>query len=297
MGLDISLLETFTLVADLGSFSAAARSLGITQPAVSLQIKSLEKEVSARLIDRSRGKVILTPAGRTAYWHAKKILSDRELMIADIPRSTGRVAGKLLLGASTIPGEYLLPPILSEFHAIYPEVSIVLEIRDSAEVLVMLGDEQIELAFVGTEPRGEVTYQRFSQDNLVVITPLHHPLSVKQKVTLSSLTGERFVNRREGSGTRKRFEDALEQSDIGPDGFEVVAELGTNQAVISAVQAGMGISIVSRKVAEHPARAGFISLIEVTGTDLSRDFYAVNDSKRPLSVAAAAFLEMASGEK
>ncbi len=296
MGLDISLLETFTLVADLGSFSAAARSLGITQPAVSLQIKSLEKEVSARLIDRSRGKVILTPAGRTAYWHAKKILSDRELMIADIPRSTGRVAGKLLLGASTIPGEYLLPPVLSEFKADYPEVSIALEIRNSEEVLSMLGNEQIELGFVGTTPPDNVSYHHFSEDCLVVITPLHHPLSVKKKVSLDSLVGERFVNRREGSGTRKKFELALEQSNT-PNSFEIVAELGSTQSVICAVQAGMGISIVSRNAAEHPARAGLISMIEVTGADLSREFYVISDKSRPLSMAAAAFLETASGEK
>ncbi len=297
MGLDISLLETFALVADLGSFSAAARRLGLTQPAVSLQIKSLEKELTAPLLDRSRGKVVLTPAGRTAYAHAKKILADRELMIADIPRSTGRVAGQLRMGASTIPGEYLLPPLLSEFRTVCPDVSVSLRISDSEGVMKLLEGEHIELGFVGAKPRDDVTVRLFSEDRLVLITPPHHPLSVKRRVSIDSVSGERFVNRCEGSGTRKKFESVLSEKGISSDGLEVVVELGTTQSVISAVQAGMGIAVVSRNAAENPARSGLIAMIEVTGVDLSRDFYIVHAKDRPLSVAAAAFLKTASGEK
>lgn len=297
MGLDISLLETFALVADLGSFSAAARSLGLTQPAVSLQIKSLEKELAAPLIDRSGGKVVLTPAGHTAYAHAKKILADRELMIADIPRATGRIAGQLLLGASNIPGEYLLPPVLSEFGRQYPEVSISLEISDSSGVLDKLRMERIELGFVGTRPESEFAYLRFAEDRLVLITPPHHSLSVKRKVPLEAVSGERFVTRVEGSGTRKKFEAVLGERGIKPDSLDIAAELGSTQAVISAVQAGMGVSVVSQKAAEQPSRSGFIAMMDFSGVDFSRDFYVVYAKDRPLSVAAETFLGIASGDK
>ena len=297
MGLDISLLETFTLVADLGSFSATARRLGITQPAVSLQIKSLEKEVAARLIDRSGGRVLLTPAGRTAYAHAKKILADRELMMSDIPRATGRVAGQLLLGASTIPGEYLLPPVLSEFRTVHPEVSISLEIRDSVGVLEKLRLEEIELGFTGVRPGEDMAHRRFGEDRLVLITPPHHPLSTKRKVSIEALVGERYVNRLAGSGTRAKVESVITKHGIDPDELDVVAEVGSTQAVISAVQAGMGISMVSRKAAEYPARSGLIVMKGLSGVDLAREFFVVYISQRPLSVAADAFLKTACDEK
>ncbi len=297
MGLDIALLETFALVADLGSFSAAARSIGLTQPAVSLQVKSLEKELAAPLIDRSGGKVVLTPAGHTAYAHAKKILAARELMIADIPRATGRVAGQLLLGASNIPGEYLLPPVLSEFSRLYPEVSISLEINDSGGVFDMLRMERIELGFVGERPEGDVAQRRFAEDRLVLITPPHHKLSVKRKVPLEAVAGERFVTRVGGSGTRKKYEAVLRERGIKPDSLDVAAELGSTQAVISAVQAGMGVAIVSQKAAEQPSRAGLLAMMDFSGVDFSREFYVVYATERPLSVAAETFLGTASGDR
>lgn len=297
MGLDISLLETFTLVADLGSFSAAARRLGLTQPAVSLQIKSLERELAAPLIDRSGGKVVLTPAGHTTYAHARKILADRELMVADIPRATGRVAGQLLLGASTIPGEYLLPPVMSEFKTEYPEVSISLEIRDSGGILDKLRLEEIELGFIGARPPKEVTYHPFAEDRLVLITPPDHQLSTKKKVPLEALADECFVSRRAGSGTRSKVESALRERGIDPDALDVAAELGSTQAVISAVQAGMGISFVSNRAAELPAKYGMISVTEVTGVDLTREFFVLYENRRPLSIAAKTFLKTARGDK
>jgi DNA-binding transcriptional LysR family regulator len=297
LGLDISILETFTLVADLGSFSAAARRMGITQPAVSLQIKSLERELAAPLIDRSHGKVLLTPAGRAAYEYAVKILADREKMMADIPRSTGVVAGRLLLGASNIPGEHLLPPMLSDFNCNYPDVSILLEIHDSLTVVARLRVEEIELGFVGALPEATMEFRRFASDRLVLIMPPRHPLSVKKKVSLAAISGERFISRTAGSGTRKRLAGALDELGLSEECLNVVAELGTNQAVVSAVQSGMGVSVISRLAAEQPARSGLMKMTEISGADVSRDFYVVYSPDRPLSVAAEKFLEMASGER
>ena len=292
MGLDISLLETFTLVADLGSFSGAARRLGLTQPAVSFQIKTLEKELSAKLFDRSSGRVVLTPAGRTAYQHAQKILADRETMMADIPRTTGKVAGRLMIGASTIPGEYLLPPVLCEFRSMYPEVAISMDIKDSGAVARALAREKIELGFVGAKSKADdVKQHRFAEDRLVLITPPHHPLTLKRKITFEMIAGEPFVGRRPGSGTRKALEEALGSQGIPPDTLGVVAELGSTQAIISAVESGMGVSLVSHKAAEQPARQGFLAMRELSGLDLSREFYAIHSKSRPLSVAAEKFLK------
>ncbi|MBU4173776.1 MAG: LysR family transcriptional regulator [Actinobacteria bacterium] len=291
MGLDISLLETFKLVADLESFSEAARRLGISQPAVSLQIKSLEKDLGASLIDRSGGKVVLTPAGRTAYGHALKLLEGLDEMLADIPRATGDVAGHLLIGAGTIPGEYLLPPLIVGFRTAYPRVTVSLYISNSREILDRLERESIEIGFVGSPPGKPHVERAFSEDHLVLITPPQHPLAHGRAATLEAIASEPFVNRGAGSGTRKNVESAFASEGIEPDGLNVVTELGSTRAVISAVISGMGVSIVSNRAAEHPAESGLLYMCPIDGTDLTRKFFAVYSEDRPLSVAAEKFLE------
>lgn len=294
MGLNISLLETFTLVADLGSFSGAARRQNLSQPAVSHKIKALEKELGAALIDRSGGKVLLTPAGRTAYRHAKEILKMRDAMMADIPRATGEVAGRLLIGASTIPGEYLLPPIIGEFKGEYPGVAVSLDISDSVGVVENLKLDEVELGFVGTRVNdADISQKRFGEDRLVLITPPHHPLAAGRRVTAESLAGVRFVNRKPGSGTRLRMEAMLSEKKIPLPTLDVAAEMGSTQAVISAVQSGMGVSMVSDEAARQPARQGLIAMIDMAGVDLSREFFVIHSKEMPLSVAAERFLKLA----
>ena len=295
MGLDISLLETFTLVADLRSFSDAARRLGLTQPAVSFQVKALEKELGADLIDRSRGRVRLTPAGRTAYDHARKILADREEMIADIPRTTGEVAGQLRIGASTIPGELLLPPVLAEFKDDYPEVTVTLDITDSADVARMVAEERVELGFMGMRPDTPLKAKKFAEDRLVVIVPPRHPLYRRKKIELADLASEHWVVRSESSGTRDKSEKALKKAGIPPAELDIVARMGSNQAVLSAVAAGMGIAIVSDLSASEPAKWGMFSAVNVAGDELVREFYAVHAVDRPLSKAAEEFLKTTCG--
>jgi DNA-binding transcriptional LysR family regulator len=295
LGLDISLLETFTLVADLGSFSGAARRLGLTQPAVSFQVKALEKELGASLIDRSRGKVVLTPAGRTAYAHARKILIDREEMIADIPRTTGEVSGLLRVGASTVPGEYLLPAALADFKNHFPQVTVSLEIGDSEGVVEMLREERIELGFIGKEPAAGLVSRRFAEDKLVAVTPTDHPLATKRKVALKDLAGERWVVRSRSSGTGNKAASALSEAGISQGDLEVVAEMGTTQAVLAAVAAGMGVALVSNKAAAEPGRWGLVSVAEVSDAHLAREFFAVHTDGRPLSRPAEEFLKATCG--
>ncbi|MBN1289938.1 MAG: LysR family transcriptional regulator [Actinobacteria bacterium] len=292
MGLDISLLETFILVADLESFSGAARKLGLTQPAVSFQIKALEREVGASLFDRNPGKVILTPAGRTTYSFSKKMLNDYKNMIAGIPKTTGKVAGNLLIAASNIPGEYILPPIIAEFRKIFPDVTVSLEITDSEGALRKLTGEQTELSFMGTPLEHSGTLRKpFATDRLVLITPPKHKLTGESKVKLRHICGEPFVNRSSSSGTRKTFETFFKSSGIDIEDLNIVVELGSTQSVISAVQSGMGISIISDRAALNPAKAGLVASVDIAEVDITRSFYAAYSSERPLSLAAEQFLE------
>lgn len=291
MGLDISLLETFMLVADLGSFSGAARRLGLTQPAVSFQVKALEKELGASLIDRSHGKVLLTPAGRTAYTHARKILADREEMIADIPRTTGEVSGVLRIGASTVPGEWLLPRFFASFKERYPRVTVCQDISESEQVIRMVRDEKVELGFVGMEPDAGLKVRKFAEDRLMAVLPRDHALATKKAVALEELSKQPWVVRSSSSGTRKRARRAFLSVGIDEDTMDIVAELGSSQAVMSAVAAGMGVAMVSSLAAEPAASSGIIAAVEVSGADLSRTFYAICSAERPLSRAAEQFLK------
>jgi len=296
MGLDIALLETFTLVADLGSFSGAARRQGITQPAVSSQIKALEKEIGARLLDRTRGKIALTPEGRAAYRHARRILDERDAMLSTIPQANGAVSGLLLLGASSIPGEYLLPPLMAKYVGEYPGVNISLDISDSGVVAKDVLADRIELGFVGAAPFEKALQRKqFAEDRLVLIGPEGHRLEKKSVVQPSELLAERIVMRKETSGTRRRLEAALSEAGLGPDSIDMVAQMGSTQAVISAVHAGLGLGVVSNLAAENARKCGGCFVAKISGMDLARKFYAINLKKKPLSPAAEKFLEMAVG--
>ena len=295
MGLDLSLLETFTLVADLGSFSGAARRLGLTQPAVSFQVKALEKELGASLIDRSGGKVVLTPAGRTAYSHARKMLAGREELMADIPRTTGDVCGVLRIGASTVPGEWMLPKTLALFKERYPKVRVCMEMSESERVIRMVRDELVELGFVGMEPDAGFDARKFGHDTLVAVVPPGHPLAGAGEVTLEALAAEPWVIRSDSSGTRKRALEALRSAGIEEGTLEVAGELGSAQAVLSAVAAGMGVTLVSDRAAGPAGECGQVAVAGVVGAGLRREFYAVRSPERPLSRAAEEFLEAACG--
>ncbi|MDD5748962.1 MAG: selenium metabolism-associated LysR family transcriptional regulator [Actinomycetota bacterium] len=296
MGLHISILETFILVSDLGSFSSAARKLQITQPAVSFQIKALEDMLEVKLLERSGGSVTLTPAGRTAYKHAKKIVADRDNLMTEIPRATGKVSGKLLICASTIPGEYILPAYIKRFKEEFPDVFVSLEISDSDEVLKKIRSEEAEIGFTGTKSNDPLIFEKpFENDSLVVIAPPGKAIGERESVTIEDVINEPFVNRKETSGTRKTFEAALLKSGIDPARLNVVAELGSTQAVINAVQEGVGISVVGIKAAERNAEAGLLSVYELENFDLKRKFYLVCLKSMLLSIAAEKFAKSCLG--
>lgn len=280
------------LVADLESFSAAARKLELTQPAVSFQIKALEKEVGASLFDRTPGKVILTPAGRTTYSYSKKILEEYRRMIVSVPKTTGAVTGTLRISASNIPGEYILPEAIAEFKTLYPDVMVSLEITDSGGALERLSCEQTELSFMGTAlEKGEMLSSSFATDKLVVITHPDHHFSRKREITIEDISVEPFINRMPSSGTRKTFEAILTDNEINMDDMNIVAEIGSTQSVINAVKSGIGISIVSDRAAAGPFQGGLLYMADISGTNMTREFFAVHSKERPLSVAAARFLE------
>ena len=285
-------LEAFILVAELQSFTKAARQLYMSQPAISFQIKALEEDLSVILLQRSERKVALTEAGRLLYPEAKQMLGHYNKIKAGLDALRGLKTGNMVIGASTIPGEYLLPGIIGAFRSKYPGVRVSLRIAGSGDVLKWLQERDIDLGVVGAIGQQEnVEFTKWLDDELVLIVPPDHHWSGKT-IDVSELAGEKMVLREEGSGTRKSMLDILEKQGLSTDDLKVEMELGSTRSVISAVQAGMGIALVSSWAAADSIEVGKLGEAKLEGVDLTRSFYLARYHPGIANYAAEAFKEM-----
>lgn len=281
-GLSIQSLRVFLSILEHGSLSAAGRELGMTQPAVSNHLHALEERFGVTLLTRGR-RLRPTPAGECLAEHGRRVLDDLVTLEAEVARHAGP-RGRLVVGASSTPGELLMPRLAVEFSAHYPDVSLDVHIVDTEETIAALLNRDIEVAIVGREvedPRlvGAV----IGQDELVVVVAPDDPLAGGE-VDVRDLTERSFVLREEGSATRRAVEDALAAAGVTP---RVAMELGSNAAVAGAVAAGAGIGVVPARTVETQSA---VSTIEVRGLAFVRPFVLVTERNRPLSPAAEAFV-------
>ncbi|TYO97798.1 selenium metabolism-associated LysR family transcriptional regulator [Desulfallas thermosapovorans] len=285
-------LEAFVRVAELQSFTRAARQMFMSQPAVSFQIKALEEDLSITLFQRSERKVTLTEAGRLLYPEAKQMLGHYDKIRAGLDALRGLKSGHLLIGASTIPGEYLLPGIIGSFRSKYPGVRVSLRIAGSGDVVRMVQERDIDLGVVGAAGQQDnVHFEKWLDDELVLIVPPHHHWSGKS-VDISRLAGENLILREEGSGTRKSIFDILAKQGLCLDKLKTEIELGSTRSVISAVQAGMGIAFVSRWAATDVIEAGKVGEARLKGVNMTRSFYLAQFHPGITNYAADTFIAM-----
>ncbi|OUM85325.1 MAG: hypothetical protein BAA01_14895 [Bacillus thermozeamaize] len=260
--MNLKRIRAFTLVVEKGSFSEAADSMGLTQPAVSQQIKTLEEELGSPLLDRSAPGVGLTPAGRLAYEKGKQLLAIWEELAETTRAMQGKLAGTLHIGASTIPGTYLIPRWMSLFVKQHPLVEIKLQIGDSREMLHKMINRQVDLCFIGCSLNQEDTrlvVDAIADDTLVLIASKQW--EVPSVITIEWLKRQPFLLREEGSGTREVMERSLRGQGVPLHQLRVIAELGNTEAVIAAVESGMGLSFVSGLAAQPAAAAGRIQIL------------------------------------
>lgn len=295
--MDLRHLLTFRTVVDRGSFSQAAEDLEISQPAVSFQIRSLEKLLGHRLLDRSGRRVTVTEAGEVLERYARRMLALEADLMRDMEGLGTTVAGRLVLGASTGPGEVLLPRLLAAFRRAHPDVAVSLVVQDTQTVCDRVLDGELELGVVGAERahRGLV-FERFVRDELVVIVPPGHPIAGRRSVQLEDLRDEPFLMQQEGSGVRSVLETALRSRGLRLRDLNVVMELGLQQSVKAAVLDGLGVTVVSRMAVEREVAAGDLVAIDIEGDDLTRDFSAVRNAHRTPSRLSTAFLEFSRAE-
>ncbi|SEQ36411.1 DNA-binding transcriptional regulator, LysR family [Ectothiorhodospira magna] len=240
-------LQVFYTVARLLSFTKAAEALHMTQPAVTFQIRQLEEHFNTRLFDRTHNRVSLTEAGRIAYGYAERIFEAYGEMDNAIREITGDVTGALTLGGSTTIAEYMLPTLLGNFKQKYPDVNLRLKVSNSEGIIAMVENNVIDLGVVeGSVSNRHLQVEMCRLDQLVVILPPDHPLAGKKQLAIEEIIPFPFICREEGSGTREVIMDYLAARAVDRNALTICLELGSLEAIKGAVEAGMGISILSR---------------------------------------------------
>ncbi len=288
--MNLAQIRAFTMVVDHGSFSAAARAMGVSQPAVTMQVQALEADLGVTLLDRGYRKVEVTESGRTLLPHARKVLGELERVREDLARMADTVTGRLSLVASTTPGQYVLPRLLGPFLKENPEVGVSIAVGDTAQVVDAVTAGEADLGMTGAVVKGaRVDFEALGTDDIVMICSTEHPFASAREVTLAEVVSEPFVIREEGSGTRQIAEEALRGAGIDPADLHVVTELGSGEAVLSAVEGGMGLGLASSLVVGKAVELGTVALVPLEGFPVHRPLYVVTP-RTTLTRAAEAFL-------
>ncbi|MBA2361829.1 MAG: LysR family transcriptional regulator [Actinobacteria bacterium] len=292
--MDTRQLAAFCAVVDRKSFSQAAERLGVTQPAVSLQIRSLEKRLGQRLLDRSGRRVEPTEAGLRLYRGAQRMLSLEEQLLEEVSGGDeGDLRGKLAIGCSTGPGATVLPLLLCQFQEGNPGVAISLSVNDTQHVIDLVAERQLELGVVGAAPRHRaVTFEPFFRDEIVLAVPPGHRYAGK-KLTLEELRSETLILMQEGAGVRQMLEDELRSAGLRLRDLGVKLELGLQESVKAAVAAGHGVTFISRSSMEPELAAKSLAFARVEGLDPTREISLVRATGRTPSRISEAFVGFA----
>lgn len=306
MSIGLTQLRAFVAVVDKRSFSSAARALGISQPAVTLQIQSLEQHLGTTLLERRYKSVGMTEAGEALYPAATGILSRWAEAEDRIRALEGLVGGRLVVGGSTTPAHYILPRLVGAFKRDHPETTVVLKVADTRDTIDRLTAGDVDVAFVGEQVRDRrLECEPFGTDELVLIAAPDAEIGGTRPaarsrgrggsapLALSELVRLPFVFREEGSATRDVIEQHLGAHGVSPGDLDVVLELGTSEAVVNAVESGLGLSVVSRFAAAKPLALGSVVELAAESFPVSRELFMCTLKRGTPRRAVAAFVDFA----
>jgi DNA-binding transcriptional LysR family regulator len=290
--MDLRQLEVFSGVYELRSFSRTASALRLTQSTVSEHVRLLEEELGTRLFDRLSRETVPTRAGELLYGYAKQMLALRAEARQALGEFLGQVTGNLLVGGSTIPGEYVLPAVIGRFRERHPRVSITLQISDTRGIVQAVLEGQVDVGVVGADPNGRgLEVKPLMPDELVLVVPAGHPWQGRATVTLDELRTEPLIVREPGSGSRQTLEEALEAAGRSLLDMRVVAEMGSTSAIKQAIKAGIGVSVMSSRAVEDECRLGLLACIKFQDLPVTRQFYVITHASRSRSPLCRAFLD------
>jgi DNA-binding transcriptional LysR family regulator len=295
--MDTRQLQAFCEVVERRSFSQAAERLGVTQPAVSLQVRGLEKRLGVQLLDRSGRRVEPTEAGLKLYRSAQRLLQLEDEILGELAdEATGELAGTFEIGASTGPGGVVLAQLLCRFAEEHRDLHVALFVFDTQTVVEHVADRKLELGVVGAAPRHRgVEYEPFLRDTVILACPPGHPFAGRT-VTLAELRSEQLILMQDGAGVRQLIEEELRDAGVRLRDLDVRLELGLQESVTSAVRGGYGVTFISRSSVENDLAAGTLVEARVAGLELEREILLVRAAGRAETRAARAFLDFAHGQ-
>ncbi len=290
--MDIRKLDVFRKVVELKSFTKAAEAALLSQPTVSEHIRNLEEELGLKLVDRLGREVGPTPVGSVLYRYAVRMTQLQQEALQAVARYNGNLSGELRLGASTIPGAYILPRMISSFCNRYREVKPMVQINSSRTVAAQIVEGSVDFGLVGAiwNDRGLEWTAAFT-DTLVLAVPVLHPLAGAESVKVEELRELPFIQREAGSGTRRVVARMFEQQGIREADVQEVAMLGSNEAVREAVKAGSGVAILSSRSVAPDVQCGHLAAVPLDDPAAIRPIYLLQRKNRELSPVAAAFIE------
>ena len=292
--MDLWQLNIFCKVIELKSLSRAGKAVHLSQPTISSHIKDLEDHFECRLIDRLSKEAIPTKAGELLYDYAKRMLALRDETEAALTEYNGKIRGRLVIGGSTIPGTYLMPQLIGDFKRKHPDVIVSLVIGDTDYIIqrILKGDLALGLVGAKAETR-KIIQKKLIKDEMRLIVPADHRWAGEKRMSLKRLVSEPFILRERGSGTLKSLDQSLRGCGYRIEDLNVVAELGSTQAICQGIKTGAGVSVISTLAVAEDLQAGKLNALEVDGLDLKRNFYLTRHRYRspsPLSEAFVKFL-------
>ena len=292
--MDTRQLAAFCAVVERRSFSQAAEQLGVTQQAVSLQVRALEKRLGAQLLDRSGRRVEPTEAGTRLYRGAQRLLALEQQVLDEVAaEGDGDLSGALSMGASTGPAAVVVPRLLGEFQRAHPAVRVALEVHDTRMVVELVAERRLELGIVGAAPRHRaVRFEPFAYDEVVLVCPPRHRFAGRT-IDVHELASESLVVMQEGAGVRRIVEDELRRLGVRLRDLDPRLELGLQESVRSAVLAGYGVTFISRAAVESDLASGALAEARVEGMDGRREISLVRSAARVHTRVADAFVDFA----
>lgn len=279
----IQQLESLIHLVAERSFSRAARKMFLTQPSLTKHIKNLEDAVGVKVINRQNTGVTLTLQGRLLYEFAQKILGLREGVKEKISRSMEKESGTIDLIASTIPANYILPYILGDFNKKHPKIKVYIKTVNSEEALDMVLNKHAEIGFIGKKPlSGKINAEPIWKDRLVIAVSGTHRWSERGSITANELMEEHFVIREKGSGTRAILENYLKENAGSDFRLNIIAELGSSEAIKEAIIAGLGVSFISIHAIRRELEQKLLVEIPISGWVVERDFHVIYTKQHKL---------------
>ena len=284
-------LFIFYAVAHTGSFSNAASMLNITQPAVSIQIGELENSLGTILLHRKQRKLQITDTGAVVLKYAQQIFTLSDELISTLAEINGLKSGNLILGASTTPGEYVLPILVGEFRNMHPGVTVEISVSNTEDIIQQMSEYKIDLAMVGdwtNDSTDDLEFVKYTTDEIILITSPEKASSLGPQITLTDVNTEGLIIREQGSATRSIAEECFSRLGIEPS---INMTVGSNQAVKQATASGGGIGVISKLGVAAEVKAGLLTILDISEWSCQRPLFLVSHKNRPLSPSQKSFVD------